>query len=462
MNPYLPSKEYIPDGEPHVFSDRLYIYGSHDRFNGTGYCEEPYVAWSTPVDNLGDWRYEGVILDKGLDPLDETGQKSYYAPDVAQGPDGRYYLYYSIEESSVISVAVCDTPAGKYQFYGYVKDASGHVLGSSSEDPFQYDPAVLVDGEHIYLYSGQNTPVPGVEEGRSVGSLVCELDKDMVTAITPQIVLTSGRVNTFIPNPFFEASSIRKFGDKYYFIYSPLPNVHNLCYAISDYPDRGFCYEGVLVSNADITADVKDSETMSYWGNNHGSLVEINGEYYIFYHRHTNKSGWCRQGCAEKIHIRLDGTFEQAQLTSTGMSDIMPAIGTYGCYTACHLRGIDMKQYRPFVFQTFDDNDPYFTQEEDTEEQYIANFRDGATADFRYFYFNGTEQAVEVVGRGTGNGVLRICAGEHCGVIAEIEMKDSINWKTFTSTAVPIHGVQELRMVYEGTGHVDLLTFQFM
>ena len=30
-NPYLPLTEYIPDGEPHVFEDRVYIYGSHDR-----------------------------------------------------------------------------------------------------------------------------------------------------------------------------------------------------------------------------------------------------------------------------------------------------------------------------------------------------------------------------------------------------------------------------------------------
>lgn len=34
-NPYLPSWEYVPDGEPHVFGDRLYIFGSHDRFGGT-------------------------------------------------------------------------------------------------------------------------------------------------------------------------------------------------------------------------------------------------------------------------------------------------------------------------------------------------------------------------------------------------------------------------------------------
>lgn len=63
-NPYLPAWEYIPDGEPRVFGDRLYIFGSHDRFGAEGYCENDYVAWSAPVEDLSDWRYEGVISGK--------------------------------------------------------------------------------------------------------------------------------------------------------------------------------------------------------------------------------------------------------------------------------------------------------------------------------------------------------------------------------------------------------------
>ena len=38
FNPYLPSWEYIPDGEPYVFGDRVYVYGSHDYFNGYVFC----------------------------------------------------------------------------------------------------------------------------------------------------------------------------------------------------------------------------------------------------------------------------------------------------------------------------------------------------------------------------------------------------------------------------------------
>ena len=46
FNPYLPSWEYVPDGEPYVFGDRVYVYGSHDYYNG-------YVfAWEIMLDGL--------------------------------------------------------------------------------------------------------------------------------------------------------------------------------------------------------------------------------------------------------------------------------------------------------------------------------------------------------------------------------------------------------------------------
>ena len=52
VNPYMPSWEYVPDGEPHVFGDRVYVYGSHDQFDGVSFCLLDYVCWSAPVDDL--------------------------------------------------------------------------------------------------------------------------------------------------------------------------------------------------------------------------------------------------------------------------------------------------------------------------------------------------------------------------------------------------------------------------
>ena len=101
FNPYLPSWEYIPDGEPYVFGDRVYVFGSHDKYNGYVFCLGDYVCWSAPVDDMGNWRYEGVIYKKNQDPMNRDEKMCLYAPDVTVGPDGRYYLYYVLDKVSV-------------------------------------------------------------------------------------------------------------------------------------------------------------------------------------------------------------------------------------------------------------------------------------------------------------------------------------------------------------------------
>ena len=104
FNPYLPSYEYVPDGEPRVFGERLYVYGSHDRFGGKDFCMNDYVCWSAPLDDLGDWRYEGVIYRATQDPRNKDGKMHMNAPDCVQGPDGRYYLFtlwYNLREAVI-------------------------------------------------------------------------------------------------------------------------------------------------------------------------------------------------------------------------------------------------------------------------------------------------------------------------------------------------------------------------
>lgn len=34
-NPILPLTTYIPDGKPHVFGNRVYLYGSHEQAGGS-------------------------------------------------------------------------------------------------------------------------------------------------------------------------------------------------------------------------------------------------------------------------------------------------------------------------------------------------------------------------------------------------------------------------------------------
>ncbi len=198
FNPYLPSYEYIPDGEPYVFDKRVYVYGSHDCFDGAAYCLNDYVCWSAPVDDLSDWRYEGVIYRRMQDPFNSAGKEYLFAPDVQRGPDGRYYLFYALNRTPAISVAVCDTPAGEYTFYGHVRCRDGHVFGEYPGEVLNFDPGVFMDEDgRIYLYTGF-APV-GVlaqymqQRQRVMDGAYCvELEPDMLTIKAGPVLVAPG------------------------------------------------------------------------------------------------------------------------------------------------------------------------------------------------------------------------------------------------------------------------------
>jgi hypothetical protein len=259
FNPYLPSYEYIPDAEPRVFGDRLYVFGSHDRFNSRMFCMNDYACWSTPANDLSDWRYEGIIYRKIQEPFNKFGWRLLFAPDVVVGPDNRYYMFYALDFMGIMSVAVCDSPAGQYQFLGHIRFPDGHVWGTRSGEPFPFDPGVLIDDDgRVWLYSGFATKIPFIvtrmKNLRNEGAVVIELERDMLTIKSgPRLVVSSkpdAKADSF-GHEFFEAASIRKIRDRYFFVYSSRKN-HELCYAVSEFPDKGFRYGGTLVSIGDV------------------------------------------------------------------------------------------------------------------------------------------------------------------------------------------------------------------
>ena len=84
---------------------------------------------------------------------------------------------------------------------------------------------------------------------------------------------------------FFEASSIRKIHGKYYLIYSSV-NSHELCYAVSDAPDKGYRFGGTVVDIGDVYLHGRtEEEAQNCLGNTHGGIERINGQWYVFYHR---------------------------------------------------------------------------------------------------------------------------------------------------------------------------------
>lgn len=456
-NPYLPSWEYVPDGEPYVFDGRVYVYGSHDFYNGYVFCMGDYVCWSAPVDDLGNWRYEGVIYPRNADPLNKEGKMCLYAPDVTVGPDGRYYLYYVLDKVSIVSVAVCDTPAGKYEFYGYVHYQDGTRLGEKPGDEPQFDPGVLTEGNKTYLYTG----FCGQGDKSRTGAMVTVLDSDMLTILEAPVFIAPGceysAGTEYEGHAFFEAPSIRKVGDTYYFVYSSQV-MHELCYATSKEPTKGFKYGGVIVSNSDIHIDSYKPADMpaAYGANNHGGMVEINNEWYIFYHRQTNNSWYCRQGCVEKIQILKDGSIPQVEITSCGLNGgPLKGEGEYPGYLACNLFTSKPSIYvggegLPRVMQDGRDGDE--------EVGYIGNIQETATAGFKYFDCKGVK-SISIIVRGYASGTFEVRTKWDGPVLAEIPVQYTNVWETYTSDIEIPDGVHAIYLTYKGQGNASLKSF---
>ncbi len=476
LNPYLPSWEYIPDGEPHIFGDRVYVYGSHDRFNALIFCVNDYVCWSAPVDDLSDWRYEGVIYKKNQDPRNKLGIRLLFAPDVTKGKDGRYYLYYAFDLYGIMGVAVCDTPAGHYEFYGYVHYKDGTIWGRRKGDQLPFDPGVLTDEDgSVWLYSGYVRTAPILASNfhklKTDGGVVLELEEDMLTIKQePKLIFPRYGDDSYENHEFFEASSIRKYKDKYIFVYSSKHN-HELCYAVSDRPDGDFKFGGTLVSIGDIFLNdtCVEKNGTNYLGNTHGGLLNIEDRWYIFYHRHTNRHSYSRQACAESLQLTNDGKFKQAEITSCGLNNgPLVGKGKYEARIACNLWSKDgVARYDSTNLFHKLKNHPYFTHtgrdRMDNPDQYIANMMDGAVCGFKYFDFQAAKSIIVEISGKTEGRILVSTSSDFKEICADIEIKNNSRNKIKVSGDLKLPaGVYPLYFKYVGKGKLNFHSFELI
>lgn len=468
VNPYLPEWEYVPDGEPHVFGERVYVYGSHDRFGAPMFCVGDYVCWSAPIDDLSAWRCEGTIYRRRQDPANRSGLHLLFAPDVTRGADGRYYLFYAFDFMGLMGVAVCDTPAGEYAFYGHVRWPDGTPYGRRPGDGLPFDPGVLVDDDgRVWLYTGFATPVPRIATGlhrcASDGGYLLELEPDMLTIRGEQrLLFPKEGPGSFAGHEFFEASSIRKLDGRYCFVYSSRHN-HELCYAVSDRPDGGFEFGGTLVSLGDVglPGHPDEAHATNYLGNTHGGILRLGERDYIFYHRQTNRSSYARQACAERLRRGPDGRYLQAEVTSCGLNEgPLAGRGTYPARIACNLWSaagtgrVDGRLPRLRLA-----HHPHLTQEGHGERarQYVANLRGGSVVGFKYFDLSELRR-IEIVARGSASGRVTVGTDERLRhVLGHIDLRPSRTWRAHGAGVSSAGSSSALFLRYEGPGRLDLL-----
>ena len=419
-NPYLPLWEHIPDGEPYVFDDpdnpgklRVYIYGSHDS-RLTDYCGRELVVWSASVDDLNHWRYDGEILkvDKNAkgEPFDSAHTADVlFAPDVAlvKGPDGKptYYLYPNDQEGGRNSlVAKSDRPDGPFTVCNWSNDDP-----NKNEGVLQFDPAVFVDDDgKVYGYWGFQ---------KSYGA---ELDPTTMATVKPGTKVVEDMVSSK-DQPgifrFFEASSIRKIKDKYVFIYSRwtkdgefgLPDTnYTLAYAYSDHPLGPWTYGGTIIDGRgreiNEQGDTIASGTVS--GNTHGSICEINNQWYVFYHRQTGLNEYARQAMVAPITVKVEegeggkveiseGEYNSEGFALNGLNPLERHSAGIACwYTGPKVakhewpNNVFFGSYVEASYGTDDKFDAPYDLRNNTNR--VVNNNDGSIVGYKYFNFTDT------------------------------------------------------------------------
>ena len=343
QNPYLPLWEHLPDGEPRVFEDpdqpgkyRAYIIGSHDT-NYTAYCGSDIRMWSAPVEDLSQWRDEGPIFTHYVDGQWDT----MFAPDLVEVKDkttGKktYYLYpHSRGWQRVAMVCKGDRPDGPFTPINLTADGRKCLPGSLID----FDPSVFIEnitnkkdkdydkGFRAYVFYGFQH------------STACELDQNTMyskregTELIDPFIPASSAGGQLLDKPgseykalykgqnpldfnFFEASSIRQVGNKYVMVFSGYSgkeygqgNTNSaLRYAFGDSPLGPWRSGGVLVDSRGIVAGQDGAKliTTNAAHNTHGSIQEINGQWYVFYHRPPRGFGYARQAMVAPVKITWD------------------------------------------------------------------------------------------------------------------------------------------------------------
>lgn len=441
-NPYLPLWEHLPDGEPRVFEDpdkpgkfRAYIIGSHDVRFGS-YCGADIRMWSAPVEDLSSWRDEGPIFTY------QTGGKwdVMYAPDLVEvkRKDGKkeYYLYpHSRGRNREAMVAKGDRPDGPFTPINMTADGTRTVPGSI----MGFDPSIYIE----YVTDPND---PDYEIGfRAYGywgfqrSLAAQLDQNTMYSVRPgtEVIpyfMPAGMRKGAVRGPknisyphifpgedlgafnFFEASSIRKVGNKYVTIYSGYSGAEygldfsnsTLRYAYGDSPLGPWKSGGVLVDSRApvLNKDGSRLQTTNAGHNTHGSIELINGQWYVFYHRPPRGFGNARQSMVAPIHVEWDkkpvaeggkvsiraydpyakdsiwtakdnrgNEYKGAEVTSEGFHVFgLDPYQYYSAGFACYLSDIGMQQDS---WDIWDNHAP------------VANVKNGSIIGYKYFGFGG-------------------------------------------------------------------------
>ena len=269
---------------------------------------------------------------------------------------------------------------------------------------------------------------------------MAQLNPANMTGILPH-TYQANILPTTPPYNYQEGPSPRKINGLYYLVFAA---GNDLSYATSKSPTGPFAYRGVIVSH------VPDAPG----GNIHGGLAELNGQWYIFYHRMTHNTTYSRRACVERVTIKPDGSIPQVEQTSLGFQASLDPYKTTPADIACVLRGGN------------------YVTELDRDTRPVINNKNGSVIGFRYFDF-GEPASLSLTLRIRPSGtpcLIKIQAarpGEAPVQIGEVHIPaDSSNeWREVYTEVKPISGRAAIYFTFTSESPTnsasDLLSFSF-
>ena len=419
MNPLLPRDFFMPDAEARVMPDgKLYLYGSQDLSGSREYCSKTYHVFGTEDPTLSDWKDCGVSFENTTEHpgIPWSPDTILYAPDCVH-KDGKYYLYIC-GSNKFEGVAVSDSPAGPFTDAKRIEGADGVSI----------DPSVFVDDDGQAYYFWGQAYLKGAK-----------LNPDMVSL--DMSTLKDGILSE-MEHGFHEGASIRKRGGKYYMVYTDISRGRATCmsYAVADHPLGPYKKGGVIVDNTGC-------DPLSW--NDHGSIEEYKGQWYVFYHRSSQNSNTSRRVCVEPITFLADGSIPEVEMTSQGASGPINAFAPVDASLACRMHG------RIYIAPSPDTDGA--TSREILTNAFGSDFVED-WAEYKYLDFSTGASACSVRARGKGTISVKV---EDYGVVGQVKVDSKEFVSLDTALSETVRGTKAVWLLFLGENlEADHFTFK--
>ena len=271
-----------------VYDGRLYVYTTNDAFeyDSNGNMKENSYDVGTincmSSADLVNWTDHGAIPVAGRNGRTQGGVAAWascsWAPDACHktiNGKEKFFLYFA-NNGSGIGVLTADSPTGPWTD-PIGKELISRSTPNCSNITWLFDPGVYYDEETGKGYLAFGGGVPDGKSADPGTARIVELGADMTSIV--------GTPTTLNPPYLFEDSSLIKINGTWVYSFChnwSVPagqkfNSADIGYMTASNPLGPYTYQGPVFRNT-------GAQGLDRGGNNHHSIVEFKGKYYVLYH----------------------------------------------------------------------------------------------------------------------------------------------------------------------------------